>query len=68
VAIVNEVMCDIFTENSNVQEMSTESVPESEETSTDANHSFPADTSRNSEVKFKSVPLQVRGAQRVPGS
>ena len=41
---VNEDMCDIFTENSNVEEMSTEPMPESEDTSTAANHSFPANT------------------------
>jgi len=33
---VNEDMCDIFTENSNVEEMSTEPRPESEDTSTAA--------------------------------
>jgi hypothetical protein len=44
---VNENMCDIFTENSNVEEMSTEPIPESEDTSTTAN------TSRNSETRRK---------------
>ena len=50
---VNEDMCDIFTENSNVEEMSTEPMPESEDTSTAANQSFPAKTSRNSEIRRK---------------
>ena len=50
---VNEDMCDIFTENSNVEEMSTEPMPESEDTSTAANHFFPANTSRNSETRRK---------------
>jgi hypothetical protein len=50
---VNEDMCDIFTENSNVEEMSTEPMPESEDTSTAVNHSFPANTSRNSETRWK---------------
>jgi len=48
-------MCDIFTENSNVEEMSTDPMSESEDTSTAANHSFPAtcNTSRNSEKRRK---------------
>jgi hypothetical protein len=50
---VNGDMCDIFTENPNVEEMSTEPMPESEDTSTAANHSFPANTSRNSETRWK---------------
>jgi hypothetical protein len=50
---VNEDMCDIFTENSNVEDMSTYPMPESEDTSTAANHSFPANTSRNSETRRK---------------
>jgi hypothetical protein len=45
---VNEYMCDIFTENSNVEEMPTQPMPESKYMSTAANHSFPANTSRNS--------------------
>jgi len=50
---VNEVMRDIFTENSDVEEMSTEPVPESEDIGAAANHSFPADTSRISETRRK---------------
>jgi len=50
---VNKDMCNIFTENSNVEEMSTEPMPDSEDTSTAANHSFPAITSRNSEKTWK---------------
>jgi len=50
---VNDDMCDIFTENSNVDEMSKEPMPESEDTSTAANHSFPANTSSNSETRRK---------------
>jgi len=50
---VNKDMCDIFIENSNVEEMSTEPMPDSEDTSTAANHSFPANTSRNSETTWK---------------
>jgi len=50
---VNENMCDIFTENSDVKEMSTEPTPESEDTCTAANHSFPANTSHNSETRRK---------------
>jgi len=46
-------MCDIFAENSNVEEMSTEPMPESEDTSTAANQSFPDNTSRNSEIRRK---------------
>jgi hypothetical protein len=41
------------TENSNIEEMAKESVPESEDTSTAANHSFPANTSHNSETRQK---------------
>ena len=48
---VNEDMCDVFTENSNVEEISTEPMPESEDMSTAANHSFPANTSLNSETR-----------------
>ena len=44
---INEVMCDILTGNSNVEEMSTEPMSESEDTSTAAIQSFPANTSRN---------------------
>jgi len=44
---VNEDACDIFTENSDVEEMSTAPMPETEDTSTAANHSFPANISRN---------------------
>jgi hypothetical protein len=51
VADVSEDMCDIFTENSNVEEMSTEPMPEFEDTSTAANHFFPANTSRNLETR-----------------
>jgi hypothetical protein len=50
---VNDDMCDIFTENYNVEEMPTEPMPESEDTSTAANHSFPANTSSNSETRRK---------------
>ena len=50
---VNKDMCNIFTENSNVEEMSTEPMPDSEDTSTAANHSFPANTSCNSETMWK---------------
>jgi hypothetical protein len=50
---VNEDTCDIFTENSNVEEMSTEPMPESKDTNTAANHSFPANTSRNSETSVE---------------
>jgi hypothetical protein len=50
---VNEDICDIFTVNSNVEEMSTEPTPEFEDTSTAANHSFPANASRNSETRRK---------------
>jgi hypothetical protein len=50
---VYENMCDIFTENSNVEEMSTEPMPESEDTSTAANHFFPSNTSHNSETRRK---------------
>jgi hypothetical protein len=46
-------MCDIFTENSNIEEMSTQPMPECEDTSTAANHSFPANASRNSETRRK---------------
>jgi len=49
----NEDMCDIFTENSNVEKMSTRPISESEDTSTAANQSFPANTSRNSETRRK---------------
>ena len=51
VADVNEDLCDVFTENSNIEEMSKEPMRESEDTSTAANHSFPANTSRNSEKR-----------------
>jgi hypothetical protein len=44
---VNEDMYD------NVEEMSTEPMPESEDMITAANHSFPANTSRNSETRRK---------------
>jgi 5-methylcytosine-specific restriction endonuclease McrBC regulatory subunit McrC len=44
---------EIFTENSNIEEMSKESMPESEDTSTAANHSFPANTSCSSETRRK---------------
>jgi homoaconitase/3-isopropylmalate dehydratase large subunit len=50
---VNVVMCDTLTENSNVEELSTEPLAESEDTSAAANHSFPANTSRNSETRRK---------------
>jgi hypothetical protein len=53
VADVNKNMCDTLTENSNVEEMSTGPMPESEDTSTAANHSFPANTSRNLETRRK---------------
>ena len=53
VVVVNEDMCDIFTENSNVEGMPTKPMPESEGTNTAANHSFPANTSRNSETRRK---------------
>jgi len=46
-------MCDIFTEHSNVEEMSTEPIPKSKDSNTAANHSFPANTSRNSETRRK---------------
>jgi len=46
-------MCDIFTENSNVEVMSKEPMPEPEDTSTAANHSFPTNTSHNSETRQK---------------
>ena len=52
-ADVIEVTCDIFTENSNVEEILTEPLPESEDKNTAANHSFPANTSRNSETRRK---------------
>ena len=42
-----------ITENYNVEDMSTEPMPESEDTSTAANHSFPGNTSRNSETRRK---------------
>ena len=38
---VTEGICAIWTENSNVEEMSTEPMPQSEDKSTAANHSFP---------------------------
>ena len=50
---VNEDVCDIFTENSNVEEMPTQPTPESEYTSAVTNQSFPANTSRNSETRRK---------------
>jgi hypothetical protein len=50
---VNEDVCGIFTENSNVEEMSTKAMPESEDTRTAANHSLAANTSRNSETRRK---------------
>ena len=50
---VEEDMCDILTENSKVQEMSTEPMPESEDRSTAASQSFPANISRNSETRRK---------------
>ena len=53
VADVNWDGCDIFTENSNIEGMSTETMPEFEDKSTAANHYFPANTSRNSETRRK---------------
>jgi hypothetical protein len=50
---INKNMCDIFTENPNVEEMSTEPMPDSEDTSTAANHSLLANTSCNSETRWK---------------
>ena len=50
---VNEVMCDIFTENSNIEDMSTEPMPEPDDTSTAANRLFQAITSRISETRRK---------------
>ena len=50
---VTEVMCNILTENYNVEEMSTEPMPESEDTTRAADHSFPANQSCNSETGRK---------------
>jgi len=50
---VTDVMCNILTENYNVEEMSTEPMPESEDTNGVADHSFPANTSCNSETGRK---------------
>ena len=57
---VDEDMCDIFTENSNVEEMSKQPTPEPEDTSTAANHPFPANTSRNSEKGGKEKAEKAR--------
>jgi hypothetical protein len=48
---VNEGMGDMSEDMG--EELSTEPMPESEDMSTVANHSFPANTSRNSETRWK---------------
>ena len=52
-------------EKSNVEEMSTEPLPESKDTSTAANHSFPANTARNSETRRKSNSGKIKALSQL---